>query len=98
MVDRGRVSLPAIGSGALSMGQSQAQWDAITSIKSTTPFSAERNNGDPTASVSSGFDAMLSGYNAQAQLLAAAAPQDGPMAELLGQIQAAQQSTIDLFA
>lgn len=79
------------------MAQSQEQWDAIVSIKSTSPFTAD--GGDATASVSSGFDAMLSGYNAQAQLLAAAAsPDPGTTAAMLNNIAAAQQSTIDLFA
>lgn len=79
------------------MAQSQAQWDAIVSIKSTSPFTAD--GGDRTATVASGFDAMLTGYNAQAQLLAAAAaPDAGTTTALLNQISAAQQSTIDLFA
>ncbi len=80
------------------MTQSQAQWDAIASIKSTSPFAGE-GSADPTSTVASGFDAMLSGYNAQAQLLAAAAaPDAATTAALLNQISAAQQSTIDLFA
>ena len=78
------------------MAQSQAQWDAIVSIKSTSPFTAD--GGDSTASVASGFDAMLSGYNAQAQLLQASVGQNDSTTALMNQISAAQQSTIDLFA
>lgn len=79
------------------MAQSQAQWDAIVSIKSTSPFTAD--GGDRTATVASGFDAMLSGYNAQAQMLhAATAGSDDSTAALFKQLSAAQQSTIDLFA
>lgn len=80
------------------MAQSQAQWDAIASIKSTSPF-APSGGGDATATVASGFDAMLSGYNAQAQMLAAAAAPDASTTlAMLNNISAAQQSTIDLFA
>ncbi len=79
------------------MAQSQAQWDAIASIKSTSPFAS--GGGDHAATVASGFDAMLSGYNAQAQLLAAAAAPDAASTlAMLNNISAAQQSTIDLFA
>lgn len=96
--DRGRVGVSPIGSGSLSVAQSQAQWDAIASIKSTSPFDGG-GAVDRTSSVASGFDAMLSGYNAQAQLLAAAAaPDASTTTALLNQISAAQQSTIDLFA
>lgn len=89
----------SIGSGALSVTQSQAQWDAIASIKANSPFAAASSGGDQTATVASGFDAMLSGYNAQAQLLSAAlAPDAGTTQALLNNIAAAQQSSIDLFA
>lgn len=89
----------SIGSGQLSVTQSQAQWDAIASIKANSPFAAEKSSGDATATVASGFDAMLSGYNAQAQMLSAAlAPDAGTTQALLNNIAAAQQSTIDLFA
>lgn len=88
-----------IGSGSLSVTQSQAQWDAIAAIKANSPFAPSASGADPTASVASGFDAMLSGYNAQAQLLSAAlAPDAGTTQALLNNIAAAQQSTIDLFA
>lgn len=94
------MGVSSIGSGALSMAQSQAQWDAIASIKSTSPFASASSGGAGQAStVASGFDAMLSGYNAQAQLLAAAAaPDAGTTTALLNQLASVQQSTIDLFA
>lgn len=89
----------SIGSGSLSLTQSQAQWDAIAAIKANSPFAAASSGADRTATVASGFDAMLSGYNAQAQLLSAAlAPDAGTTQALLNNIAAAQQSTIDLFA
>lgn len=91
--------MSSIGSGSLNVAQSQAQWDAIASIKANSPFAASSAGADATASVASGFDAMLSGYNAQAQMLAAAlAPSDATTTALLNDIAAAQQSTIDLFA
>lgn len=92
--------MSSIGSGSLSLTQSQAQWDAIASIKATSPFDGGGGSGGAAASIAaSGFDAMLSGYNAQAQLLsAAAAPDAATTTALLNQLASVQQSTIDLFA
>ncbi|MBJ7472857.1 MAG: hypothetical protein JHD16_16240 [Solirubrobacteraceae bacterium] len=91
--------MSSIGSGSLSLTQSQAQWDAIASIKATSPFDGGGSGGAAASTVASGFDAMLSGYTAQAQLLsAAAAPDAGTTTALLNQLASVQQSTIDLFA
>ncbi len=98
VADRGEVGVSPIGSGSLSLTQSQAQWDAIASIKATSPFDSGASAGAGD-SVAGGFDAMLSGYTAQAQLLsAAAAPDAGATQALLNQLASVQQTTIDLFA
>ena len=57
-VDKNRMSLSAV-SASLQMSQSQEQWDAIASIKSTSPFAADAQAR--TASAAETLDAMLPG-------------------------------------
>lgn len=88
--------MPSVGppTAALHLSQSQAQWDAIASIKSTSPFAAAP--ASTGTSIAAALDAMLPGYGT-AGALASGAAQDS-QAQITARVQAAQQSTIDLFA
>jgi hypothetical protein len=81
------------------MSQSQAQWDAIVSIKATSPFGADLDAR--TTSAAATLDAMLpSGYGTTTNLgspNASGAPEES-LAAVTERVRAAQQSTIDLFA
>ncbi len=79
-------------SAALNLGQSQAQWDAIASIKSTSPFASPPRTAGST--MAAAFDAMLPGYGTA---VADTAPGDAS-AQITERVRDAQQSTIDLFA
>ena len=87
--------LSGITSASLSLSQSQAQWDAIAAIKSVSPFAAD--NDARTTSAAATLDAMLPGYGTMAAASAATSGDD-VAALVADRIQAAQQSTIDLYA
>lgn len=90
------MSLPGIQSASLSLSQSQAQWDAIISIKATSPFGADLDSR--TTSAAATLDAMLpGGYGTSANLSPGAGQQES-LAAVTERVRAAQQSTIDLFA
>jgi enhancing lycopene biosynthesis protein 2 len=91
--------LPGIQSASLSLSQSQAQWDAIISIKATSPFGADLDAR--TSSAAETLDAMLpGGYGTSANLTpgAGAGGEQETLAAITERVRAAQQSTIDLFA
>lgn len=89
--------LPGIQSASLSLSQSQAQWDAIISIKATSPFRADLDAR--TSSAAETLDAMLpGGYGTSANLTPGAGGEQETLAAITERVRAAQQSTIDLFA
>lgn len=94
--DTSPMSLPGIQSASLSLSQSQAQWDAIISIKATSPFGADLDSR--TTSAAATLDAMLpGGYGTSANLSPGAGQQES-LAAVTERVRAAQQSTIDLYA
>lgn len=96
-------SISGVSSAALNMNQSQATWDAIASIKSNSPF-ADAGSSSTGSDVAATLDAMLPGYGTMTSLDAANAAAsasggtDSLSSAISAQVQAAQQSTIDLYA
>lgn len=77
------------------MAQSQAQWDAIASIRSNSPFAAETQSRN--SSPAETLDALLPGYGTMSSL-ASGSYGEGTLQQVTERVRAAQQSTIDLYA
>ncbi|MBO9533617.1 MAG: hypothetical protein J7513_11660 [Solirubrobacteraceae bacterium] len=89
------MSLSGVNSASLNMSQTQAQWDAITAAKETSPFAP--GNADRNSTAAAALDAMLPGYGTMSSLNAGGQGEE-TLAQVTERVRAAQQSTIDLFA
>lgn len=88
------MGISGLSGGYASAAAAQAQWDAIASIKSTSPF-ASQSAPSKTSSVADGLDSLMDTYTAR---VSGATGGDSGAAAVLERVLDAQRSTIDLFA